>query len=201
MSEANKRAVSRMKGISDDRQQGKFSNMNYFELFNINPEFSLDLDLLANTYQRLQQLTHPDKFATASDRDKLLSVQKNAQVNDAYQVLKSPISRAEYMLGLRGLELRHEQQTLQDTQFLMQQMEWREQLEDIDSSANAEDQLAELDDEIAQLIRTQVASLAEQLAINNEQANVACADLIRKLKFMYKLRQEIARKDEQLNDF
>ena len=201
MSEVNKRAVSRMKGISDDRQQGKFSNMNYFELFNINPEFSLDLDLLANTYQRLQQLTHPDKFATASDRDKLLSVQKNAQINDAYQVLKSPVSRAEYMLGLRGIELRHEQQTLQDTQFLMQQMEWREQLEDIDGGADAEDQLAELDDEIAQLIRTQVASLAEQLALNNEQANLACADLIRKLKFMYKLRQEIARKDEQLNDF
>ncbi|WP_340678187.1 co-chaperone HscB [Paraglaciecola sp.] len=175
--------------------------MNYFELFNINPEFSLDLDLLANTYQRLQQLTHPDKFATASDRDKLLSVQKNAQVNDAYQILKSPVSRAEYMLGLRGIELRHEQQTLQDTQFLMQQMEWREQLEDIDGGADAEDQLAELDDEIAQLIRTQVASLAEQLALNNEQANLASADLIRKLKFMYKLRQEIARKDEQLNDF
>jgi len=201
MSEANKRAVSRMKGISDDRQQGKFSNMNYFELFNINPEFSLDLDLLANTYQRLQQLTHPDKFATASDRDKLLSVQKNAQVNDAYQVLKSPVSRAEYMLGLRGIELRHEQQTLQDTQFLMQQMQWREQLEDIDSGTDAEEQLAELDDEIALLIRTQVSSLAEQLALNNEQANLACADLIRKLKFMYKLRQEIARKDEQLNDF
>ena len=201
MSEANKRALSRMKSISDDRQQGKFSNMNYFELFNINPEFSLDLDLLANTYQRLQQLTHPDKFATASDRDKLLSVQKNAQVNDAYQVLKSPVSRAEYMLGLRGIELRHEQQTLQDTQFLMQQMQWREQLEDIDSGTDAEEQLAELDDEIALLIRTQVSSLAEQLALNNEQANLACADLIRKLKFMYKLRQEIARKDEQLNDF
>jgi molecular chaperone HscB len=204
MSEANKRAVSRMKGISDDRQQGKFSKMNYFELFNINPEFSLDLDLLANTYQRLQQLTHPDKFATASDRDKLLSVQKNAQVNDAYQVLKSPVSRAEYMLGLRGIELRHEQQTLQDTQFLMQQMEWREQLEDIGGAGdtnNVEKQLSELDDEIKQHQASQLTSLEQKLAVNDEQANLASADLIRKLKFMYKLRQEIARKDEQLNDF
>ena len=175
--------------------------MNYFELFNINPEFNLDLDLLANTYQRLQQLTHPDKFATASDRDKLVSVQKNAQVNDAYQVLKSPLSRAEYMLELRGLELRHEQQTLQDTQFLMQQMQWREQLEDIDSGAEAEAQLAELDTEIKQQITSQLSELEQQLTLDNEQANVACADLIRKLKFMYKLRQEIARKDEQLNDF
>ncbi|MFQ3197153.1 MAG: molecular chaperone HscB [Paraglaciecola sp.] len=68
--------------------------MNYFELFNLSPVFHLDTTQLAKTYQTLQLLTHPDKFATAGDRDKRIALQKNAQVNDAYQVLKSPLSRA-----------------------------------------------------------------------------------------------------------
>lgn len=175
--------------------------MNYFELFNISPQFSLELDELAATYQKLQQLTHPDKFATASERDRMVSVQKNAQVNDAYQVLKAPLSRAEYLLELRGIELRHEQQTLQDSEFLMQQMHWREQLEELDSADDPVEQLAQLENEIAQHISEQLSYLAEQLSLNTEQANLHCAVLIRKLKFMYKLREEIARKDEQLNDF
>ena len=175
--------------------------MNYFELFNIAPQFELELENLAATYQKLQQLTHPDKFATASERDRMISVQKNAQVNDAYQVLKSPVSRAEYLLELRGIELRHEQQTLQDTEFLMQQMQWREQLEELDHADDPAQQLIQLETEIAQQLSEQLSILAQQLSVNTEQANAHCAVLIRKLKFMYKLRDEIARKDEQLNDF
>ncbi|MGY0564180.1 MAG: Fe-S protein assembly co-chaperone HscB, partial [Paraglaciecola chathamensis] len=104
--------------------------MNYFALFNLTPSFEIDKAGLAATYQQLQKLTHPDKFATASERDKLIALQKNAQVNDGYQVLKTPLSRAEHMLELRGVELQHEQKTMQDGAFLMQQMEWREQLDD-----------------------------------------------------------------------
>jgi molecular chaperone HscB len=181
--------------------QGKSSPMNYFELFNLEVSFNIDLGKLATTYQKLQQLTHPDKFATASDRDRLLSVQKNAQVNDAYQTLKSPLSRAEYMLGLRGIDLQHEQITLQDNAFLMQQMEWREQLEELDSEAEPEKKLTELDGEIKNIIQSELGALEQALVSSSEQANQSAALVIRKLKFMYKLRQEIERKDEQLNDF
>lgn len=175
--------------------------MNYFELFNIEPGFKLDLTLLASTYQSLQQLTHPDKFATASERDKMVSVQKNAQVNDAYQVLKSPVSRAEYLLSLRGIELQHEQHTLQDTQFLMQQMEWREQLEDIESASDPLAELDTLDGEIKQIIAEQLLQLEQQLEVQSAQGNATAADIIRKLKFMFKLREEIARKEDLLDDF
>jgi molecular chaperone HscB len=175
--------------------------MNYFELFNLEVSFNVELGKLATTYQKLQQLTHPDKFATASDRDRLLSVQKNAQVNDAYQILKSPLSRAEYMLSLRGIELQHEQTTLQDNAFLMQQMEWREQLEELDNEADPEQKLAQLDGEIKNIIKSELNELERALVLSSEQANLSAALIIRKLKFMYKLRQEIERKDEQLNDF
>jgi molecular chaperone HscB len=105
--------------------------MNYFELFNLPVSFDVDLSTLPQTYQQLQRLTHPDRFARGSEQEKLVAIQKNAQVNDAYSVLKSPLSRAEYLLSLRGIDLQHEQKTIKDTAFLMQQMEWREELSEI----------------------------------------------------------------------
>ena len=175
--------------------------MNYFELFNLAPGFHLDVEQLAHTYQRLQQITHPDKFASAGDRERLLAVQKNAQVNDAYQTLKSPLKRAEYLLSLRGLDLQHEHQTMQDSAFLMQQMQWREELEDIEHADDPAEQLVQLDKQIKHMMDQQFAELAEILQDNGEEANLAAANLIRKLKFMLKLRHEIELKDDMLNDF
>jgi molecular chaperone HscB len=174
--------------------------MNYFELYNLKTSFDLDLHELARTYQQLQQLTHPDKFAGASERDKRIAVQKNAQVNDAYQVLKTPLSRAEHILALRGLELQHEQQTIQDNAFLMQQMHWREELEELEQAEDQEAGLLALDEEIKALIEQQLEALHAHLTEDTESANQAAAILVRKLKFMYKIRQEIARKEDALND-
>lgn len=105
--------------------------MNHFELFGLPSQFQLDGSLLSSKFRELQKRFHPDNFATASERDRLMSVQKAAQINDAYQVLKHPISRAEYILAEQGMEIRGEQQTMQDPMFLMEQMELREELEDI----------------------------------------------------------------------
>jgi molecular chaperone HscB len=174
--------------------------MNYFELFNLSTDFQVDLARLSQTYQTLQQLTHPDKFATGSERNKLLAVQKNAQVNDAYHTLKSPLLRAQYLLELRGIELKHEHQTMQDPIFLMQQMEWREQLEMIEPNADSFDALEELDKEIQQHYQSQLQVLQTMLSDDNEQANLNAADEVRKLKFLHKLRNEIALKEERLSE-
>ncbi|MDU0356155.1 co-chaperone HscB [Paraglaciecola aquimarina] len=171
--------------------------MNYFELFNLPESFDVDLAGVAETYQTLQRLTHPDKFAGGSEQQKLLAVQKNAQVNDAYTMLKSPLRRAEYLLELRGFDLQHEQQTVKDTQFLMQQMEWREELAEIAYQSDPLDALEALDDTISQEISKELRQLASYLAQNgNQQA----AELVRKLKFLYKMRTEIALKEEALSD-
>lgn len=162
--------------------------MNHFELFGLPAAFAIDAAELQQRYRKLQQTLHPDRFANASQRDKLLAVQRTSQLNDAYQTLRRPLSRAEYMLELRGIDLQHEQQTLQDPEFLMAQMEWRERLEDLNSAADVLSAQSELDDEIKQL-QTELESLLES------EDNDAAANVVRKLKFMHKLDYELDAKD------
>ncbi|WP_289030580.1 co-chaperone HscB [uncultured Paraglaciecola sp.] len=175
--------------------------MNYFELFNISVSFDVDLSALSQTYQQLQRLTHPDKFASGSEQDKLVAIQKNAQVNDAYSTLKSPLPRAELILSLRGIDLQHEQQTIKDTAFLMQQMEWREALAELDDNSDPLDVLASLEDEIKHNVKSDLSKLQSLLASEQEAAALQAADVIRKLKFLYKMLAEIELKEEALNDF
>ncbi|MEP0175088.1 MAG: co-chaperone HscB [Paraglaciecola sp.] len=175
--------------------------MNYFELFNISVSFDVDLSALSQTYQQLQRLTHPDRFASGSEQDKLVAIQKNAQVNDAYSTLKSPLPRAEHILSLRGIDLQHEQQTIKDTAFLMQQMEWREALAELDDNSDPLDVLESLEDEITQNVKSDLGKLQSLLASEQEEAALQAADVIRKLKFLYKMLAEIEIKEEALNDF
>ena len=175
--------------------------MNYFELFNIPVSFDVDLSVLPQTYQQLQRLTHPDKFASGSEQEKLVAIQKNAQVNDAYSVLKSPLSRAEYLLSLRGIDLQHEQQTIKDTAFLMQQMEWREELAEIAGRTDPLSALESLEDEINQTIKSDLIKLKNFLESEGSLAEQNAADIIRQLKFLYKMLSEIELKEEVLSDF
>ncbi|MEP1445685.1 MAG: co-chaperone HscB [Paraglaciecola sp.] len=175
--------------------------MNYFELFKIPVSFDVDLSVLPQTYQQLQRLTHPDKFASGSEQQKLVALQKNAQVNEAYSVLKFPLSRAEYLLSLRGIDLQHEQQTIKDTAFLMQQMEWREELAEIDEQADPLSALSSLEHEIQQSVKHDLARLRENLESEQLGANEKAADIIRQLKFLYKMLAEIELKEDALSDF
>jgi molecular chaperone HscB len=175
--------------------------MNYFELFNLPVSFDVDLSTLPQTYQQLQRLTHPDRFASGSEQEKLVAIQKNAQVNDAYSVLKSPLARAEYLLSLRGIDLQHEQQTIKDTAFLMQQMEWREELSEISEQADPLRALESLEDEINQTIKSDLIKLRNFLESDLTVAEQSAADIIRQLKFSYKMLSEILLKEDILSDF
>ncbi|MCG7498596.1 co-chaperone HscB [Vibrio sp. Of7-15] len=169
--------------------------MNHFELFGLPFQFELDGSLLSTQFRELQRRFHPDNYATASERDRLLAVQKAAQINDAYQTLKDPIARAEYLLSEQGFDIRGEQKTLQDPMFLMQQMELREALEDIPSSRDPEQALFDFDGSVSAMYKTQLAELTEQL--NQSQWDVA-TDSVRKLKFVTKLRSEIEKLEDSL---
>lgn len=169
--------------------------MNYFELFSLPTSFSIDQIQLSVTYRELQKQYHPDKFVMQSDAERLRAMQKSTEINDAYQTLKNSSLRAQYMLLLSGLDIALEQKTLQDTSFLMQQMEWRETI----SSFTEDDEDAM--DEFAQNIQQQVRSLESKIATqlqNNELE--AAANSIRKLKFMLKLQVELALIEEKLFD-
>ncbi|MDN7127017.1 co-chaperone HscB [Pseudidiomarina terrestris] len=160
--------------------------MNHFELFDITPVYALDLADLQLRYRKLQQAMHPDRFANASERDKLLAVQRTSQLNDAYHTLRDPLLRAEYIVSLRGVDMQHEQKTLQDPEFLMAQMAWRERVEELNVGdfAAIDEAFADLERETKLLQNT----LEQQIEAN---ANEEAADTIRKLKFMQKLGREL----------
>ncbi len=169
--------------------------MNHFELFGLSSQFELDDSLLSSQFRELQRLFHPDKFASGSEQERLLAVQKAAQINDAYQILKDPVTRAEYLLFLQGIELRDEQQTMQDPQFLMQQMELREELEVISDSMDAEVLLGDFEQKVQFLYKDLLQEVATLLAEENWPS---AAIEVRKLKFIIKLQQEIERLEDQL---
>lgn len=104
-------------------------SQNFFTLLKLPEAFVIDLEKLDQNYQSIQKEIHPDRFASFDDETKLESIKKTAQVNDAYQTLKSPIRRAEYLLQLHGVNIHDEKYTAVPQDFLMQQMEWREELE------------------------------------------------------------------------
>ncbi|MFA0426272.1 co-chaperone HscB [Vibrio sp. 10N.222.51.C5] len=169
--------------------------MNHFELFGLPLQFQLDGSLLSSQFRDLQRQFHPDKFATASERDRLLAVQKAAQINDAYQVLKNPVSRAEYLLVQHGEDIRGEQQTLQDPMFLMEQMELREELEDIADSSDPEDALFAFEGKVSKMYKQQLSAIQQEL---DSEAWLEAADRVRKLKFIAKLKNEIELVEDRL---
>ncbi|MBD1580702.1 co-chaperone HscB [Pseudoalteromonas sp. S16_S37] len=174
--------------------------MRYFELFNIPVDYNVDLAKINQQYLELQRVVHPDRFAGKGEREKLLAVQKTAEINDALAVLKHPVKRAEYMLSERGVDIRAEQQTLQDPIFLMQQMEMREALEELPQSDDVEAAIEQFEQQIKALDVEFSQQLAQQLSSDSEQDLQLAADNIRKLKFVYKLRDELARIEDNLFD-
>ena len=169
--------------------------MNYFELFSLPVVFSVDKTRLSQTYRDLQKQYHPDKFAMQDDRTRLHAMQKSTEINDAFQTLKDSCLRAQYLLKLNGLDIELEQRTLQDTGFLMQQMEWREKIADF--TADDEDQIEDFDKEISALVNGLETEI--ETALETEQLEQT-ANLVRKLKFMLKLQVEIELLEEKLFD-
>ena len=169
--------------------------MNHFELFGLPSQFKLDGSLLSSQFRELQKRFHPDNFATGSERDRLMAVQKAAQINDAYQVLKNPICRAEYILAEQGVEIRGEQQTMQDPMFLMEQMELREELEEIADNSDPESALFDFDSKVSKMYKQHLASVEQEL---DDGLWAEAADRVRKLKFIAKLKNEIELVEDKL---
>ena len=174
--------------------------LNYFELFAFPIDYIIDKAQLSERYRELQRAVHPDKFANSSEQQKLLAVQKAAQINDGFQTLKNPIGRAEHILSLRGLDISHETSTVKDRMFLMQQMEWREALEEIREQNDPHQAVDELRASFSEHQQQIDASLKQALTSVTDENNNFAADQIRKLKFMAKLEDELTRIEDALFD-
>ena len=171
---------------------------NPFALFDLPVAFQVDSALLNERYLALQKSLHPDNFSAASAQEQRLAMQKSAEINDALRILKDPIARTDSIIALNtGEQENPEEKSNKDIGFLMQQMEWRETLENIENRKDT-DELTAFTQEIDQIRHTILSELST--ALGAQQWNVARA-MTDKLRFIKKLQTEIERVEETLLDF
>jgi molecular chaperone HscB len=161
---------------------------NHFELFGLAPAFSLEKDRLEKAYRDIQSRVHPDRFAHAGDAERRASLQWTTRVNEAFQILKNPVARAKHLLELHGVDVAFETNTAMPSEFLMQQMELREALEQATEEKNSQSL-----DRLRSDLRREEAVLEKQIAdaIDGRKDYPAAAGLVRKLMFLDRLDEEI----------
>lgn len=169
---------------------------NHFELFHLPQRFSIDAAALDNAYRDVQGRVHPDRFTNASEAEKRVAMQWATRANEAYQILKNPFKRAAYLCELNGVDLQTESNTAMPREFLMQQMEWREALEDAKLGKNAA-LLERLDADLREERKSQ-EELVGRLLDSGEFAEAGQA--VRKLMFLEKFADEVVHAFELIEE-
>jgi molecular chaperone HscB len=161
-------------------------------------DWKIDRGVLDSRYRQLQREFHPDRYAAKGDVEKRLAVQTTSLINQAYETLKSPLKRAQYMLELEDIDAGQESHITSDMDFLMKQIEFRETLEDIRDS---QDPLTALDT-MRNDVQVQYLQLQEDFQAQHSTANYNNAlDTVAKMQFFAKLLDEIEQREEELEDF
>jgi molecular chaperone HscB len=171
---------------------------NFFQLFNLPESFEVDQADLSSRFRELQKVVHPDRFASSSDQERRIAMQQATRINEAYETLKQPVSRARYLLQINGVEMNDETDTSVDPMFLMEQMELREALAEVPEKDEPEAALDKLMQQVNGLQKNIIVELS-QCFTSNDEANLKKAlETVRKLQFVNKLRQEADELDERL---
>lgn len=163
-----------------------------YTLFGLPQRQGIDRADLDARRRELQARVHPDRHVAEGAAAQRLAMQWAVRVNEAWQRLKDPISRAAYLCELRGVSVDAERNTAMPAAFLMQQMAWREALDD---AASAGEVLA-LDARVAEEERGLLAELAALLDERGDTAGAAAQ--VRALMFVARFRADIERRLEQL---
>jgi molecular chaperone HscB len=158
---------------------------NYFDLFGLTASFSIDGETLERSYRDIQSKVHPDRFAHAGEAERRASLQWTTRVNEAFQVLRNPVTRAKHLLELHGVDVAFETNTAMPPEFLMQQMELRETLEEAKDAAAL--------DALRKDLRKEKSGIEQQIGdlIDRKQDYAGAAGLVRKLQFLDRLDEEI----------
>jgi molecular chaperone HscB len=161
---------------------------NFFQLFGLPERFRINNSELSQRYRVLQGEVHPDKFSHRPESERRLSMQWATQINEAYQTLGNSVQRGRYLLQQHGVDTLEETNTAMPADFLMQQMEWREAIEE---AAQARDSTALT--ALESRLQHEMRELEIQLAVKiDDKCDYPAAALdVRKLKFLEKLAEEI----------
>ena len=161
---------------------------NHFQLFGLPERFRFDDDALDRAYRALQGEVHPDRFAAASEAERRLALQSSARVNEAYQALRDPVARAQYMLSLHGIDAFDETDTALPLDFLERQLERREAA--ADAMASSDDKRLAV---LAAEVRVDAERLEQRVAarLDSQSAWEEARSDVRELRFLSKLAADI----------
>ncbi len=172
----------------------------HFELFGLPQRFDVDRSLLDSRFRELQKTVHADRYASASDQERRISMQQATRINEGYETLKDPLRRGRYLLELGGYEFNDQQHTTSDPEFLMEQMELREAIGAVRGSPDPLDKLGRIMDRIAADFDALVAELKECLDTGTGGTQDQAADLLMKIQFFRKLDMETQELEAGLED-
>jgi molecular chaperone HscB len=167
---------------------GKALTSSAFDLFGLEPAFVLDAEALERAYRDIQSRVHPDRFAHAGDAERRASLQWTTRVNEAYRALKDPVQRAKHLLELQGVDVAFETNTQMPTDFLLQQLELREELEQ-----GVKQKDFHILDSLKAKLKNEKKNLESGIgeSIDARKDYSGAADLVRKLMFLDRLDAEI----------
>lgn len=165
---------------------------NDFVLFGLPERFEQDRATLDQRWKDLQRQAHPDRFTADATTAQRVAMQWSVRINEAYQRLKNPLKRAAYLCELRGAPVQAENNTAMPAAFLMQQMAWREALEEATTAPDLE------------ALQTQTRAAGQ--ALMGEVAQALDADLdatravqsVRALMFVERFASEVEGRLDQL---
>ena len=160
---------------------------NYFELFDLETSFFIDESILKEAYQREIARFHPDQFASRGDSEKLQALQNTSLLNTAFESIKSPLNRASSLLKLEGIDAFDERDTSMDHDFLISQIELREELELLRLKQNPDD-LEDYLDKVEDQIQTKIDLISD--AFKENKGHLEIKKDVRELKFYEQLLSE-----------
>jgi len=155
-------------------------------------QFAQDAAVLDARWKDLQREAHPDKFAAQGGAAQRLAMQWSVRINEAYRRLKDPLRRANYLCELHGAPINAETNTAMPADFLMQQIEWREALDDAATLHDIEVLAAELN----QNEREQLSKLEQ--VIDGQKDFRAASSQVRSLMFTERFASEIDARMDRL---
>jgi molecular chaperone HscB len=164
-------------------------------MFGLPMRFAVDEARLNEAFREVQAQVHPDKHAAAGDAGRRVAMQWSTRANEAYQTLKHPLRRATYLLELRGADIGAENNTAMEPAFLMQQMEWREAVEDATGAKNV-DALDKLLGDLRDEKRQRYSKLG---ALLDAGADAPAVEAVRQLMFLEKVEDDIGSSIEELD--
>jgi molecular chaperone HscB len=83
-----------------------------FDVLGVPRRFSIDVAAAEAAYKALAKAVHPDRFARADPQARRAAMQRTVQLNEAWRALRDPIRRAEYLVGLAGVDVGGEEGTV-----------------------------------------------------------------------------------------